>query len=161
MENRRLLILTNNLPKDQTIQISSVIKSIEQMTNVNQIDLLHVKPFVAAHCFALPSMVAFLEQCHQTAEENLSFWGELLDVNSSHQWTSNGSIRQEINLFSQRYHTDYVLASNQVKQHFAPKLLFSGRQHTSLIRAFGNLNFYTTSDEAYEDHWQHPMAQAV
>ena len=161
MENCRLLILTNNLPKDQTIQISSVVKSIEQMTHINQIELLHVKPFVAAHCFALPSMISFLEQCHQNAEETLSFWGELLDVNQQHQWTSNGNVRQEVNLFSSRYHADYVLASNGLKSHFAPKLLFGGRQQTSLIRAFGNLNFYSTNDEAYESHWQHPVAQAV
>lgn len=161
MDTRRLLVVTNQLPKDQTIQVTSIIKSIEQMASVNQIDVLHVKPYVAAHCFALPSMVAFLDECHQNAEETLNFWGELLDVNIQHQWTSNGNVRQEIQLFSRRYQTDYVLASHQLKHHFHHKLPFSGRQHTTLIRSFGNLDFYSTDQGVQVHHWQHPMAHAV
>lgn len=161
MENRRLLVITNQLPKAQTIQVTSIVNDIERMANINQIDLLHIKPFVAAHCFALPSMVNFLEECHKNAEETLSFWGELLDVSINHQWTSNGNIRQEMLLFIQRYCSDYVLSSHQLKQHFTSKLSFSGREHTTLIRAFGDLDFYSTDNDLQVQHWQHPMAHAI
>ncbi len=161
MENQRLLILTNHLPKEQTIQISSIVKSIEQTTHINQIDLLHIKPYVAAHCFALPSMVTFLEQCHQQAEESLNFWGELLDVSIQHQWTSNGHIRQEASLFSRRFQCDYILSSHQLKHHFTPRFSLSGKQPATLVRPFGNLDFYSTETKSQVQHWQHPIAQSI
>lgn len=161
MENRRLLVISNHLPKNQTIQVTSIIKSIERSRSINQIELLHIKPFVAAHCFALPSMVQFLEQCHQQAEESLIFWGELLDVSTKHQWSSNGSIGQEITSFSKHYQTEFVVCSHELKQHFKPKFNLFGKPFAKLLRAYGCLDFYTTQQTKQTKRWRHPIAHAV
>jgi ABC-type transporter Mla MlaB component len=161
MESQRLLVVSNQLSKDDALVLADAIAMIEKTQAISRIDLLHIQPLVAAHCFALPSTIQFLDDCQQRAEISLNFWGEILDVPTRYQWTTHGNIRQEIQLFIEKFHIGCLLTSKQLTKQLEPKWPVFHKESFPLIRSFGPLNLYNTQTAHHKAHWAHPIPQAI
>jgi hypothetical protein len=149
MDKNTLLIITNDLPLADAADLNATIKTLMQTTHIHHIELLHVRPYIAAHCYALPSMIDFLEHCEKKAQRSLAFWGEHLNIDSAHQWVSSGNVRQESVRFSRRHHTNFILTSESVKRSMVRKFNF-GSHATTYIKDFSAFSLFSIKPEPLE-----------
>lgn len=161
MDPQHLLIVTNQLSKSDSIHISHIVESIDKIKSIQRIDLLYVQPLIPTHCFALPETVKLLDELQRIAEHTLRYWGEILDVLNRYQWTSYGSLKQEILCLIHRAHSHRILLDRSLSKELRPHWSFADRNIFSLIRNFGSLEFYGILSKEHAPHQTHPVPQTL
>jgi hypothetical protein len=153
MERKHLLIVCNQLCTNNVTEVKQALESLKHNYLLSKISLLHVQPYIAANCYALPSLVGFLESCKKNTEQSLHFWGEHLNVDKKHQWTSSGNARQEILRFTRCYEADYILGAESMKNQLTHQLLFANKDEASLIRSFDKKLYLFTTEQEKVNYW--------
>lgn len=155
MDQQHLVIIVNHLNKNEAHSVKNVIATLKQSTPLHKISLVYVRPYIAAHCHALPSMVDFLDTQAQRVREQLRFWGNQLNISDASHWTTSGNVYIETMRFIKQFNADYILTHESIKRHFNHRIRWHHDKEPTLLRSFDHLFLFENDHSDADCPWQH------